>query len=63
MGGGVPLSFRERWAVDKQKSEGLVSVVVEFAVLAFDGRFSLNSKFGSPAPYDHFVRLLWPSAS
>jgi len=38
MCGGVLLSSRERRAVGKQKSEGLVSVAVDFGMTAFDVR-------------------------
>ncbi|MFS2049374.1 hypothetical protein ACEN8K_10570 [Variovorax sp. CT11-76] len=33
---GVPLSFVRRRALDNQKSEGLVSAVVDFAMAAFN---------------------------
>lgn len=38
---GVLPSFRERRALDKQKSKGLVSGAIDFGKTAFNGRFRL----------------------
>lgn len=43
MCGGVLLSFRERRAVNKQKSEGLVSVALDIGTTTLNVRFRLTA--------------------
>ena len=49
---GVPLSFRERRALEKQKSEGLVSAAVDFGMTAFGVRSRLKAFSAGPERKD-----------
>ncbi|MNV92986.1 hypothetical protein D3C71_1876290 [compost metagenome] len=44
---GGPLSFRERWAVGRPRSEGPVSAAVDIGMTAFNVRVRLRAVFQS----------------